>query len=145
MGSADRIANAGCCQFGSSNNPVTMFVGKGGVGKTTCAAATALNYASGGEQTLVISTDPTPSLAHIFEVDRQPESRKVLDYLHLREIGVPEVKERWDRKFGREVYEVFSSMVSIEYTEFVDFITQVLPGLGDEFMVDYIRELHEEN
>ena len=45
---------------------------------------------------------------------------------------------------GREVYEVFSSLVSIDYAQFVDFITQILPGLGDEFMVDYIRELHKE-
>ena len=132
-------------QPASNNNPVIMFVGKGGVGKTTCAAATALNYASGGEQTLAISTDPTPSLLHIFEVDGQRESGKILDYLHLRELGMPEVKEMWDKRFGREVYEVFSSLVSIDYAEFVDFITQVLPGLGDEFMVDYIRELHEEN
>jgi len=128
-----------------NENPVVMFVGKGGVGKTTCAAATALNYTSTGEQTLAISTDPTPSLLHIFEVDGQRESGKVLDYLHLRELGMPEIKEMWDKKFGREVYEVFSSLVSIDYAEFVDFITQVLPGLGDEFMVDYIRELHEEN
>ena len=132
-------------QPASHNNPVIMFVGKGGVGKTTCAAATALNYTSAGEQTLAISTDPTPSLLHIFEVDGQRESGKILDYLHLRELGMPEVKEMWDKKFGREVYEVFSSLVSIDYAEFVDFITQVLPGLGDEFMVDYIRELHEEN
>ena len=132
-------------QPASGDNPIIMFVGKGGVGKTTCAAATALNYASAGEQTLAISTDPTPSLLQIFEVDSQRESRKILDYLDLRELGIPEIKEMWDKKFGREVYEVFSSLVSISYAEFVDFITQVLPGLSDEFMVDYIRELHKEN
>ena len=51
----------------------------------------------------------------------------------------------WDRKFGREVYEVFSSFVSIGYKEFVDFVTSILPGMSDEFMVDYIRELSQEN
>ncbi len=133
------------CQPAANDNPIIMFVGKGGVGKTTCAAATALNYASTGEQTLAISTDPTPSLLHIFEVDSQRKSGQILEYLHLRELGMPEIKEMWDKKFGREVYEVFSSLVSIDYTQFVDFITQILPGLGDEFMVDYIRELHKEN
>lgn len=132
-------------QPAANDNPIIMFVGKGGVGKTTCAAATALNYASAGEQTLAISTDPTPSLLHIFEVDSQREPGRILDYLHLRELGMPEIKEMWDKKFGREVYEVFSSVVSIDYAQFVDFITQILPGLGDEFMVDYIRELHKEN
>ena len=129
----------------SSDNAIVMFVGKGGVGKTTCAAATALHYASRGEQTLAISTDPTPSLSHIFEVDSKPEPTNILDSLHLRELGVQDIKGMWDRKFGREVYEVFSSFVSIGYAEFVDFITSILPGMRDEFMVDYIRELSREN
>ena len=47
--------------------PVTVFAGKGGMGKTTCAAATALHAASQGRKTLAISTDATPSVAHIFD------------------------------------------------------------------------------
>jgi arsenite-transporting ATPase len=120
---------------------VTMFSGKGGVGKTTCAGATALYYAYSGLNTLIISTDPTPSLSDIFEVRGDEKPLKVADNLHLAELGVVEVKEMWDKKFGHEVYEVFSSMVSIGYEEFVDFITSILPGLQEEFMVDYIKEL----
>ena len=47
----------------------------------------------------------------------------------------------WDERFGRDVYGVFSSFVDIEYPTFVDFVTAVLPGLNEEFMVDYIRRL----
>jgi arsenite-transporting ATPase len=118
-----------------------MFTGKGGVGKTTCAAATALHYASLGNRTLAISTDATPSLSHIFEVEDKSKPARVGDGLYINEIGETEVQEMWDRKFGRDVYGVFSSFVSIEYPEFVEFMTSVLPGLSDEFMVDYIREL----
>jgi len=53
-------------------------------------------YASHGEQTLAISTDPTPSLSHIFEVDSKPELMKTLGSLHLRELGMQEIKEMWD-------------------------------------------------
>jgi len=118
-----------------------MFNGKGGVGKTTCAGATALYYANSGLNTLIISTDPTPSLSDIFEAHGMNKPVKVTNNLHLSELGVVEVKEMWDKKFGHEVYEVFSSMVSIDYDEFVDFITSILPGLQEEFMVDYIKEL----
>jgi arsenite-transporting ATPase len=45
-----------------------MFTGKGGVGKPTTAAATALHCAPLG-QTLAISTDATSSLSHILEAD----------------------------------------------------------------------------
>jgi arsenite-transporting ATPase len=122
---------------------VTMFAGKGGVGKTTCAGATALHYALNGEPTLIISTDPTPSLSHLFEVKGEQKPVRVLDNLCLSELGLDEIRQMWDRKFGREVYEVFSSFVSVSYDDFVDFMSSVLPGLADEFMVDYIKELSE--
>jgi arsenite-transporting ATPase len=112
-----------------------MFTGKGGVGKTTCAAAAALYHASHGEPTLAISTDATPSLSHIFK----SEDNDVPSSLSINEIGEKEIRQMWDDKFGREVYEVFSAFVDIDYDDFVEFITSVLPGLGEEFMVDYIR------
>jgi arsenite-transporting ATPase len=47
----------------------------------------------------------------------------------------------WDERFGRDVFGVFSSFVDIDYPTFVEFVTAVLPGLNEEFMVDYIRRL----
>jgi len=121
---------------------ILMFTGKGGVGKSTCSAVTALHYASGGLRTLAISTDATPSLSHVFEVSRGEKPARVTENLYIAELGGKEIREMWDRKFGAEVYEVFSSFVAIDYEQFVEFMTSVLPGLGDEFMVDYIRELY---
>ena len=125
----------------SNSSKITMFTGKGGVGKTTCAAATALHYSNTGNKTLAISTDATPSLSHIYELSGKSKPARVTDSLFVNELGHFEVKEMWDRKFGKDVYGVFSSFVDIEYPEFVEFVTSVLPGLSDEFMVDYIREL----
>jgi arsenite-transporting ATPase len=124
-----------------NNGSIYMFSGKGGVGKTTCAATTALHHASLGEKTLALSTDATPSLAHIFEIKDMQKPSKVMDSLYIDEIGIPEVEDMWDKKFGREVYEVFSSIVSLDYDSFKDFMSSMLPGLADEFMVDYIRQL----
>jgi arsenite-transporting ATPase len=120
---------------------VQVFLGKGGVGKTTCSAATALAAAERGEQSLVISTDPTPSLSHIFEISGEHREREVLPGLRLTELGLRDVRAMWDERFGRDVYGVFSSFVDIDYPTFVDFVTAVLPGLNEEFMVDYIRRL----
>ena len=125
----------------SESGNITVLAGKGGVGKTTCAAAIALHHAGRGEATLAISTDATPSLAHIFEVASGRKPAWVNGSLCTNELGAAEVKEMWDKKFGGEVYEVFSSFVSIDYEDFTEFMTSLLPGLGDEFMVDYIREL----
>jgi anion-transporting ArsA/GET3 family ATPase len=47
---------------------ILLFTGKGGVGKTTVAAATAAQIAAGGLRTVVLSTDPAHSLADAFDV-----------------------------------------------------------------------------
>ena len=118
---------------------VAMFTGKGGVGKTTCSAATALQLASSGP-TLALSTDATPSLSHIFEAPKSRKHAEVRPSLFISEISEAEIRQMWDDKFGRDVYGVFSTFVDIGYEEFVEFMTSVLPGLGEEFMVDHIRE-----
>jgi arsenite-transporting ATPase len=125
----------------SSATRVQVFLGKGGVGKTTCSAATALQLADQGQPSLVVSTDPTPSLSHIFEIQGAHREREVLPGLFLTELGLEEVRHMWNEAFGRDVYGVFSSFVDIDYGTFVQFMTSVLPGLNEEFMVDYIRRL----
>jgi arsenite-transporting ATPase len=125
----------------SVRDAVTMFTGKGGVGKTTCAAAAALHRARLGKRTLAVSTDATPSLSHIFELKSRERTPRVQDSLYISELGMEEVMEMWDGKFGKEVYSVFSSFVDIGYPRFREFMTSVLPGLSEEFMLDYIREL----
>jgi arsenite-transporting ATPase len=44
-----------------------FFSGKGGVGKTSMACATAVRHADAGKRTLIITTDPAANLADVFE------------------------------------------------------------------------------
>jgi arsenite-transporting ATPase len=44
-----------------------FFSGKGGVGKTTMACATAIHHAMEGKKTLIVTTDPASNLADVFE------------------------------------------------------------------------------
>jgi arsenite-transporting ATPase len=125
----------------SSHKRVIMFGGKGGVGKTTCSATTALHYASLGRRTLIISSDLTPSLSDIFEVEVGPTERAIpgLDNLEALEIGPDEVMRKWKRKFGPEVYEAASSLVDMEYDELIDYVA-LAPGIQEEFLLDYVLE-----
>lgn len=56
---------------------VVLFTGKGGVGKTTIAAATATAAAARGHKTLLVTTDPAPTLAEVFDAPVAPDGSEV--------------------------------------------------------------------
>jgi len=75
---------------------IILYTGKGGVGKTTVSAATALRCAELGYRTLVISTDPAHSLADAFEKELGPEPTAVAENLWGQEINVlEEIRANW--------------------------------------------------
>jgi len=69
-------------------NRILLFTGKGGVGKTTCAAATALRAAELGFKTLVMSSDPAHSLSDAFDKKLGPEPEEFLSNLYTQEVDL---------------------------------------------------------
>ena len=124
-----------------TNRRVLMFGGKGGVGKTTSSSASALHYAQVGRKTLIISSDLTPSLSDIFEMEIGPTEREVpgVENLYALEINPDEVMCRWKKKFGPEIYQAASALVDLPYDELIDYVAMA-PGIQEEFMLDYILE-----
>lgn len=120
-----------------------MVGGKGGVGKTTCAAAIAMKMALDGKRVLIITSDPAPSLSDIFEVAIGDSEKRITDRYELYglEISSEAVLARWKERFGQEIYEVISSFASVDY-DFVDYIGTA-PGIEEEYMLNYIIELVE--
>jgi arsenite-transporting ATPase len=120
---------------------VIMFGGKGGVGKTTTSATTALHFASRGLRTLIISSDLTPSLSDIFETDIGATETPIPSVPNLwgLEIDPDEVMSRWKTKFGPEIYEASQVFVDMPYDEVVDYVAMA-PGIQEEFMLDFILE-----
>ena len=74
---------------------IVLYTGKGGVGKTTVAAATALRTAELGYRTVVLSTDPAHSLADAFGVPLGPEPVPVASNLWGQETDVYYNLRRW--------------------------------------------------
>lgn len=66
---------------------ITFFGGKGGVGKTTLAAAAGLLLAGRGQRTLVVSTDPAHSLGDVLAADLADEPRRVGENLWAAEVS----------------------------------------------------------
>jgi arsenite-transporting ATPase len=71
-----------------------LYTGKGGVGKTSVAAATARRCAAEGLRTLVLSTDPAHSLSESLEAELASEPREVSANLWAQEVKAQEEMER---------------------------------------------------
>jgi arsenite-transporting ATPase len=119
--------------------------GKGGVGKTTCAASIALHMAESGRRTLILSSDPTPSLSDIFETPVGARETPIPHVSHLTalEISSEIVREKWKDRFGREIYEVVASFADLDYDFVLDYVGGA-PGIEEEYMLYYIMELVRE-
>lgn len=73
---------------------IVLFTGKGGVGKTTAAAGTAVLAARGGSRTLVLSTDAAHSLADAFGVQVGSEPTLVGEGLFVQQVNAQKRFER---------------------------------------------------
>jgi len=78
-----------------TDTDIVLYGGKGGVGKTTCAAAHALAGSRTGERTLVVSTDPAHSLGDAFDRELGPDPTEIRDSLAAVEV---------DSKTGQDAY-----------------------------------------
>ena len=77
---------------------VILYLGKGGVGKTTIAAATAARAAQLGKRTLVVSTDLAHSLADALDRPLTADAQEVSDHLWAQEINaLDEVRANWGK------------------------------------------------
>lgn len=81
---------------------ILLFSGKGGVGKTSVAAATAVHLADAGRRTLAISVDPAHSLADSFDLGgalfhkKTSEPTQLGDRLFIQEVNINhEIKRYW--------------------------------------------------
>ncbi len=109
---------------------VILFTGKGGVGKTTIAAATAVRSAGSGLRTLVMSTDPAHSLADAFEVPIESAATMIAPNLWAQQIDAQERLEgNW-----REIQDYLNQLMNWAGTDTIqaEELT-VIPGLDEIF------------
>lgn len=131
-----------------NRNPVILFGGKGGVGKTTCSAAVAVQASSSGKRTIIITSDMTPSLTDVFEVEIGDTVKQIHENLDALEISQEAITKRWKEKFGNDFYEILSHLIDVDGLDsesrhqLLDYIGSA-PSLREETMLDLIVDLAE--
>lgn len=117
-----------------------LYTGKGGVGKTSVAAATARRCAAAGLRTIVLSTDPAHSLADALQTPLGPDPVAVGEHLHAQQVSAQEEMERnWAAVSG------WLSQMLIDRG--VDRISaqelSVPPGMDELFSLLQLKRHHE--
>ena len=98
---------------------ILLFTGKGGVGKTTTAAATALRCADAGLRTMVLSTDPAHSLADAFDVALGDDPVEIVPNLAGQQLDTQaRMEDSWQeiREWMVEVFE-WADVAAVEAEE----------------------------
>src|SRR5215467_7456754 len=127
---------------------ILLFSGKGGVGKTSLAAATGLKLAQLGYRTLVMSIDPAHSLADSFDLDtdlfhsQTSDPLAINDGLSILELNIQkEVKRHWQ--------EISSYVTSVLRTTGISDVEAeelaILPGMEELSAMMYINQYRRED
>src|SRR4051812_19669783 len=118
-----------------------LYTGKGGVGKTSVAAATARRCAAAGLETVVLSTDPAHSLGDALEASLGPGAEQVGDRLWAQQVSAQDELERnWSAVqewLGEMLVERGVDRISAEELT-------VPPGMDELFSLLRIKHHHEE-
>jgi arsenite-transporting ATPase len=120
---------------------ITVYTGKGGVGKTSVAAATALRCADFGHRTCVLSTDAAHSLADSLDIPLGPEPRRVAPKLWAQEVDVNySIKKHWGtfQKYMAGVL-TWRGVDELYAEEFA-----ILPGLDEGASLLWLNQYAEE-
>ncbi len=116
---------------------IILYTGKGGVGKTSVSAATALAAAKAGHRVLVMSTDPAHSLSDSFGISLGPQPTAIAERLDGLEI---DVNEEFRLHWGAIRDYLSLVLRSQGMDELVAEEMTIVPGLEELFSLLRLRE-----
>jgi arsenite-transporting ATPase len=126
---------------------VLLFTGKGGVGKTSLAAATGMKLSKLHKRTLVMSVDPAHSLADAFDLGGELFQKDTTDpypidkWLSIHEVNIQkEIKRHWREISGYLISVLRTTGIGdVEAEELA-----ILPGMEELSAMMYVNQFHRE-
>jgi len=119
-----------------------FFLGKGGVGKSTASALTALHLAAVGHKTLLVSLDPAHNQSDIFEKKFSEKNYKINENLYVKEVDI----EKWIKKYlddiQFQVKRTYSYLTAFNLENYLDII-QYSPGIEEYGLLMAYKSIRE--
>ena len=122
---------------------VLFFGGKGGVGKTTVSAATALARANEGAKVILISTDPAHNLGHLFDRKIGPRPVRIMAGLDALELDPDNTVDAHMREVSSALHELMPVNLHKEIDKHM-LLSRGAPGMQEAALLERIAEIVEE-
>lgn len=120
---------------------ILIYTGKGGVGKTSIAAATALLLANSEKKVMLISTDQAHSLGDIFNKKINNGTSQISQNLDVVEIDTTEES----KKIWKNLHDYLKQIISAKVNDGIEIEeTLLFPGLDEVFSLLKILDIYEE-
>jgi arsenite/tail-anchored protein-transporting ATPase len=133
----------------AKNLGLTLFGGKGGVGKTTMAAAFSLQLAKRfpKKKVLIFTTDPAPSLGDAFgqKLASEPKPVKGQSNLFALEIDAKKELEKFKTKYGDDILDILQQGTYLSDEETEEMFSLDIPGLDEVMGLKKIIDFMDSN
>ena len=120
-----------------------FFLGKGGVGKSTASALTALHLARQGHETLLVSMDPAHNQSDIFQTRLIEKGMRITAKLTAKEVDI----KRWVNKYlhdiQRQVKRSYFYLTAFNLENYLD-ILKYSPGIEEYALLLAYNQVHKE-
>lgn len=117
-------------------------VGKGGVGKTTCAAAVALSL-SKGPKTLIVSLDPAHNLGDVFGTPLSGKVKEIRKNLWAMEVDIDGAIKKYLKESARKLKDMYGYLKAINIEGYLDTI-RLSPGIEEYATLEEIEKIISE-
>ncbi|MCX7655683.1 MAG: ArsA family ATPase [Treponemataceae bacterium] len=121
--------------------PVVFFLGKGGVGKTTLACATAYRFASHGKRVLLCSLDPAHNVGDLFHTPLTNKPRRIRENLEGIEVDLKEWIRTYLEQCKAEIQETYHYVSVLNLEKYVD-IMNYAPGTEEYAVLWAIEHIY---
>lgn len=128
----------------AANRRILFFGGKGGVGKTTVSAATALAMADAGKKVLLVSTDPAHNLGHLFGRKIGPAPVKLAAGLDGLELDPEQTVEQHLQEVTAALRRMMPIHLAAEVDKHME-LSRDAPGMQEAAILERIAEVAEQS
>jgi arsenite-transporting ATPase len=121
----------------------SLVVGKGGVGKTTCATELARLFAGRGDETLLLSTDPAAALSTVLGAPVGPEATPVAQTprLSARQLDAPQLRDEFLGRWREVIAEIIDRGTYLDRGDVDGLVDAALPGIDEIFALLALADL----